>query len=220
MDLFDIYLALWARARSAGACVHYFDQPLADPPSLHGDQTGASGWFLANADIADAQPVIQIYRLEYDDALTPSRSRRHGGGSLPTPDLEYELITLAHEYGHLMSYRGRTQRADWDLYTASARRRGDIAERVIAEMPTGLAPSAANELLRLSLYEGLGERDRSRIVAEESLAWRIGREALSELGHVDFQQFDRREADGLHAHRYWLGLDDVWPGDEGGIPSE
>lgn len=34
MDAFDIYTALWDRARSAGACVQYFEHPRADPPSL------------------------------------------------------------------------------------------------------------------------------------------------------------------------------------------
>lgn len=221
MDVFDIYVALWEGARVAGACVHYFDHPRADPPSLLGDRTGASGWFLANADVEDGQPVIQIYRLECDDdSFTPSRTRGPGGANLPPPDLEHELITLAHEYGHLMSYLGRTPREDWEKYDAAARRRGEIVDHVIDLMAADLPPVAVSDRIRHALYDGLNEEDRVRIVAEEALAWRIGQEVLRELGLDDFEQFNKREVEGLHAHRYRLGLDDPWPGDEVGITSE
>ena len=221
VDLFDVYVALWRRAQEAGACVHYFDHPRGDPPSLRSDHTGASGWFLANADVEGAQPIIQVYRLECDDdSFTPSRSRGPGGAELPEPDLEHELITLAHEYGHLMSYRGETPRSEWDRYTAAASKRGEVYAAACEHLPEGLPRAETNERIRRALREGLTDDERARIVAEESLAWRIGRAVLIELGLTDLSSFDKREREGLHAHRYRLGMEDAWPEDDAEVTSE
>jgi len=51
-------------------------------------------------------------------------------------------------------------------------------------------------------------------VREETLAWAIGREVLAELGLVNIVAYDQRTARGLHLHRYRLGLEEAWPGDD------
>lgn len=221
MQVFEMYVALWERAQAEGACVHYFDHPRADPPNIRGDRSGASGWFHANADIEDGQPVIQIYRLECDDdAFTPSRTRGPNGADLPPPDLEHELITLAHEYGHLISFLTQTPRAEWKRYSAAASKRGQIMKATCEEMPHALSSAERNERLRSSLHSGLDNEERDRIVKEEALAWKIGRQVLQEFGMADLSAYDRRTVEGLHAHRYRLGMDEAWPQDEHGLTSE
>lgn len=211
MDVFPAYEKLWKRAQDLGAVVTYLTWIAPGEPSLTADHTGATGWFRANVDVEGAQPFIDIYRLHPDDEpFSPSRARGPEGASLPPPDLEEELITLAHEYGHLVSFRSATPRPEWHRYDESAKRRGAILERV-ADESDEIDGVELSELMREALRAELTEDEKARIVHEESLAWDIGREALVDLGITDLSKFEARRRLGLHAHRYRLGLEEAWP---------
>lgn len=215
-DVFDIYEQLWLRARGDGAVVQYYegfpeDRPGRDVDKLRHDLNGATGWF--DADIEGGCPNIKIYRLACDDEIwTPSRIRGPDGAHLPLPDLHEKLITLAHEYGHLRSFLVETERQEWNKYHAAAQRRDVIANRA-AKHPRGLDDKEIDNRTRAALFAELSDEDCDRIIREETLAWKIGRETLAELSMTDFVRYDVRQERGLHAHRYRLGRDEAWPSD-------
>jgi len=209
-EVFDIYEKLWTRAQRDGAVVHYYTWVSLDPPRLTSDPDGASGWFDANE---DGQPIIKIYRLDCDDdPYTPSRTRGPEGAHLPPPDLHEELITLAHEYGHLRSFLVETERREWTRYNDAAQHRAGIMRRVVKQS-RGLDGKEAGNRMRAALLAELADDDCERILREETLAWKIGREVLAELLMTDFKRYDERREQGLHAHRYRLGREDAWPSD-------
>jgi hypothetical protein len=213
-ELFETYVKLWRRAESGGASVQYYTWVHFAPPRLKADPTGASGWFRSNVETEHegSQPTIEIYRLECGDEIwTPCRTRGPEGVNLPAPDIGAELITLAHEYGHFRSFRGA--RAEWELYNAAAERRGQIMSRV-DKATHDLGARERDGRMRQAVLAGLDDDARDRVIREESSAWRTGREVLVEFGWVDFALYDDRERRGLHAHRYRLGIDPPWPGDE------
>ena len=204
-DRFPIYVQLWRRAEQDGAWVHY------DGWADH----GMAGYF--DARVRDGLgPMIAITRPYYiEDAEVPRRESQ-APPPLPQPDIERELATLAHEYGHLHSFLGRTPRDEWERYDTIARLRSSVSDELTENMPDGLTAAEANERFRAELGARLGEEACSAIVREETLAWAIGREVLVELGVVDLSFFDERTRIGLHLHRYRLGIDDAWP--EDGMP--
>jgi hypothetical protein len=215
-DVFDIYEQLWLRARGDGAVVEYYEGFPDDPPGrnvdkLRHDLNGATGWF--DADIEGGCPNIKIYRLACgDDIWTPSRFRGPDGAHLPPPDLHDELITLAHEYGHLRSFLVEPERQEWNQYNAAAQRRDAIKDRV-AKQSRGIDGSQLDSRKRAALLAELSDDDYNRILREETLAWKIGRETLAELLMTDFVRYDVRREHGLHAHRYRLGREDGWASD-------
>ena len=219
-DVFDIYQKLWLRAENDGAYVQYYTWSSLSPPKLTSDPNGATGSFDASVN-RDARPTILIYRLECDDDIwTPSRTRGPEGAHLPLPDLQEELITLAHEYGHLRSFLGETQRQAWNQYNEIAQRRTNIMNRVVDQSEV-VNDSKVNSRLRTALLAELSDEDYDRIIQEETLAWRIGRETLADLLITDFKRYDIRRERGLYAHRYRLGREDAWFSDlEGSSATE
>lgn len=197
MDFFPIYEALWRRAQAEGARVQYVGPRRGEP----------AGYFHPkHRTIAVTRPY---YRSPSKEPTRESNAPPH----LPQPDLLAELITLAHEYGHFRSWAGRTDRAEYEVYDAIAKRRDVITAEEVARMPKGLTKQEWNDRLRRALYDGLDDDARARILREETLAWEAGREVLAELGHTDFTLYDERTRTGLHNHRYRLGMEDLWPGD-------
>jgi len=93
-DLFAIYEALWRRAETEGAWVHY------DGLTGH----GMAGYFAARED-DELNPMIAITRPYYIEIDEPTRE---SNAPIPyaQPDIDQELITLAHEYGHFRSWAG------------------------------------------------------------------------------------------------------------------
>ncbi len=220
MDVFGAYGTLWERAKAAGACVHYYDDK-DERSDLHSDSSGATGWFLANVDIDDGQPIIQLYRRECDDdSFAPNRCRGPHGAELPPPDLKAELITLAHEYGHLLSFLEKTPRSEWGAFKAAERKRDAALQAAKDQLSDGMSRADVDERVRAALREALTDEERMRILNEEALAWTLGREALSELEMVEFGRFDGRRTSGLHSHRCRLGMEDPSPGDESRMPTE
>lgn len=204
-DYFPVYEALWRRAEAEGASVRFGVLAY-----------GAAGYFQPpNKDNGPFKPLISIHRPYYQEGQQPSRSRNLGAPAvMPAPDILAELVTLAHEYGHLMSWKGRTRPEEWGLYHAVAIKR-DVAWNAAARaLPKELECLEWNNRMRDAMWTALSEDDRSRIVAEEEFAWAIAREVLEELGFGDWRMFNERCAREVHNHRYRLGLDDLWPGDE------
>jgi hypothetical protein len=193
IDVFPFYERLWRRAQRDGVFVHYRGIML----------NGEAGYF-ASRHTEGRKPEIAIARPYYANDDTPARERI-AGAPMPAPDLVEELITLAHEYGHWQSYSGRTLRYDWERYFATAKKRDAVSARVDG--------AAQRDALRVELNDD----DRERIVREETMAWVIAREVLSELALDDdefWAAFERHAKQGLHNHRYRLGLDELWPGDK------
>lgn len=199
---YEVYEALWRRAEKEGVWVHYDGW----------DGHGMAGYF-APRDDEDLSPMIAITRPYYIEIDEPSP---HSNAPPPfaQPDIEEELITLAHEYGHFCSFRGRTPRPEWDAYNAITRRRSLLEQNLREEAADGLSDRDANDWYRAALGERLGEATCAAIMREEALAWQVGREVLAELGVVDFTVYDERRRRGLHLHRYRLGLEDAWPDDD------
>jgi len=202
-DVFPIYQALWRRAEAEGVFVGYV--------GVVGN--GEAGYFHSREDpVRKRKPMIAITRPYYKSPGNEPTRESNAPSASAQPDLRAELFTLAHEYGHFRSWAGRTERVEWDAYTAVAVRRDELTKQLHAESPDADGPTF-NARLREAMQTKLSADDRDRIVREETLAWDIGREVLAELGLGDFHEYDERARNGLHNHRYRLGMDDLWPGD-------
>lgn len=207
-ELFALYADAWRRAETAGAFVtfHGMDEP--------------AGYFHANERPGGfASPAIFIARpFAEKDGPMPTRGRGpEAPATMPAPNIEDELITLAHEFGHFTSWaEARHQperRSRWTEYSAIAHKRDAARDQIWEAMPPDLPPELKGAAARSGLFIALNDDDRARIVEEEEFAWRIGRELLADLGFRDWEAFDARERAGLHYHRYNLGIEDAWPSD-------
>ena len=159
-------------------------------------------------------PHIRLLRPHYEKVNEPTRGRNAGAPKdLPPPDLLYELVTLAHEFGHFESWRHRTPREQWLKYDAVTERRGRTTREVRAGARERGELGRVDELLRAALQQELNDAECAMILEEEALAWSIGREVLAECGFADWTAYDDRERLRLHNHRYRLGLDELWPED-------
>jgi hypothetical protein len=206
-DVFAIYTVVWARAEEVGAWVHY---------GVAGD--GEAGYFHPHdgerrGDGRPRKPEILIHRPYYKGPGHIPTEDSNAPPPLVQPDLVEELITLSHEYGHLMSWNGRTPRDQWERYDAVARRRSEIEGRSIDAMPTGLTVEEQANWRRARLWAEFDDADRRRVVLEEELAWEVGRELLGQLGFSGLDALDARARRGVHFHRYRLGMDELEPGD-------
>lgn len=112
------------------------------------------------------QAVIRIYR---SPAPHPTDAPCLGGDR---EDLSYDLVTLAHECGHAMSYQRRGE--SWARYFASACKR--------------------------DRGESLTAGDQALILEEERAAWEHGRSLLVAVGESDFTTFERLREAGLRQH--------------------
>ena len=203
-DVFSTYEALWRRAEHEGALVRY------EGISPYGE----AGWFHPTY---YPKPTIVLVRPYYKEPDDEPRRESDAPAPHPQPDIHAEVITLAHEYGHFVSWSGRTERTEYELYAAIAKRRDTIIDEEFKKMPAGLSRQECNERLRTALHDRLDDDARDRILREETLAWQIGREVLTELTLANFELYDRRTKTGLHNHRYRLGIEDLCPDD---IPEE
>jgi hypothetical protein len=199
-DVFDLYRALWRRLEERG-CRIVYDGFLED----------GSGHFHPHPhETGQDSPTIAIGRPYYAaEGEWPNRHRNPGGRALPPPDLLSELVTLAHEAGHFLSWNERTPRNAWQRYFGVAKKR----DQIVAEVPKDGSIDEYNDRLRAAVQSSLSAEQIELILAEEELAWRIGRELLERLGFDDFEYYEARTHKGLHNHRYRLGLDELWPED-------
>jgi hypothetical protein len=61
-----------------------------------------------------------------------------------------------------------------------------------------------------ALAAGLSDGEKDLIVAEETLAWELGRPFVPETLR---DEYDRRTVRGIHLHRHALGMEELWPDD-------
>jgi hypothetical protein len=199
-DVFHQYRALWRLLEESGVVIVY-----------SGGMPDGSGSFHPDPhESGEDSPLISIGRPYYSsEGEWPNRHRNAGGSSRPPPDLQSELVTLAHEGGHFLSWKDRTPRNDWQRYYAVARAR----DQVLAQVPKHGSIDEYNDRLRAAVQSSLTAEEIELILAEETRAWQIGRELLERIGFEDFSFYEARTRNGLHNHRYRLGLDELWPED-------
>ena len=195
---FEIYVALWRQAEELGARVRY-DGLMESAGTFAPDPYGRG----------EDDPLIAIRRTHYKEIDVPSRERNDGGRHLPSPDIVGETITLAHECGHFLSWKERTPRNVWAEYTVALGIRHEAWEAVANTGTT----AEFNDAIRAAAQAALNTEHLALIIAEEERAWVIGRVLLERLGFIHFGLFDERARHGVHAHRYRMGLDELWPSD-------
>lgn len=93
-----------------------------------------------------------------------------GDGRFREPE---DTITLAHEYGHHLSFMNGTRAAAY-------------------EEAVKLFPMRVGELT---------DAQRRLILEEEERAWALGREALKAIGDLDTTMFEAQQVDGLGFYR-------------------
>lgn len=99
------------------------------------------------------------------------------------PNLLAELITLAHESGHMFSWKGRTPPERWARYHEVEKRRDEIARAFNHEADAAqLVEPERTRQLGARMFEKLNNDERGLIIEEEELASAIGRELLESLG--------------------------------------
>jgi len=183
VNLFPAYVSLWRRIQSEGVWIHY-----------NGLATDEDGHFVPDGCGSRKAPEIQLTRSRY---MSPQHEPSEFLNTGLRANIQKELITLAHEYGHYLSWKSPTTRPRWDRYHAVASRRDRIAGQAGWDAVAG----------------GLSYEEKGLVVDEESLAWSLGRPFVPE--HL-LAEFDERARRGIHYHRFRLWLDELWPDDAPG----
>ena len=182
---FAMYKEAWARARAAGATVRY-----------NSDRPGGL-FFPGERANGTSSPLIEIYRPWPELSDRPCRGySKNAPSDLPPPDITHDLMILAHEVGHLRSWKGRTPRAQWDLYNAAAKKRDEAWD---AAWSTG-------DDARARAFAAISDQERALIVEEEALAWEIARELLVDLQFTDWARFEQERATSLLNTNISLGI--------------
>ncbi|MBL8956255.1 MAG: hypothetical protein JNK82_36115 [Myxococcaceae bacterium] len=196
-ELLAIYEKLWRTTESAGAFVVY-----------RGEEADEAGWFHPRFDeeTGEPNPEVVVVRLPAPEPNSQPTFER-AGVSMSALELETELHVLAHEAGHFRSFLTRGEA--WRTYHAAAVARDEVIAGVDLEPAGDFAVRT-----RAAISAQLAEAQRLLIVGEEQLAWNFGRELLRDAGLQDFSRYDESARRGVHFHRYRLGLDELWPGDE------
>jgi hypothetical protein len=190
MTLFERYVALWRQIESEGVRLLYDGLIFAH---------GIEGLFIHEGRCEPTRPEIWISRPTYKQPRNQPLDV-HGDGT-PAP-IEKELLTLAHEYGHFLSWKGRATDGRWDAYRAAALRRDDIA--------VGAGPDG----VRVAWSAAMSEADKTLILDEETLAWKLGRPSIPDELHAEYDEKTRLS---LHFYRYRMGFDPLWP-EDGPVP--
>lgn len=210
MDAFDdflVYQKIWERARELEVTVCYSPDP--GEPAMRGYFTPQEAHYNKN----EAMPEISITRLGAS-GCEPNR------GDLTPEQLRRELFTLAHEYGHFMSWKrskdaGGAQRDKWEQYHAAAKERDEIMKlhrRGRAGLQRELGIKDRLEHIRLQgqrIQAKLKPEELNLIIEEEELAWKLGRDTLVDFGFKDLKPYDGLTKQGVHKHKVMLGIDEV-----------
>ncbi|HEY1695118.1 MAG TPA: hypothetical protein VGG39_23280 [Polyangiaceae bacterium] len=190
---FTTYSAFWRRIESEKVCVRY------DSPSNRYAEVGyfdhkGGNYENRRAPFGERGPCVAICRLSYPEPLDQPSEYRTDGVAV---DLRDEMVTLAHEYGHCLSFRGQTPRKEWDAYFAAASRRDQVVD---ARRSAGASDVEGD---RKALAEALSDAEKALIIREEELAWRLGRSELPKELHP---ALDQRVAIVLSKQRYSWGI--------------
>ncbi len=180
MMLIEQYKSLWNRIHADGVWVRY-----------DGVDVDEAGSFAHDGCGGEEQPEIQISRPFHGE---PEDEPSEWIGTGEPADIKSELLTLAHEYGHFLSWNGETPRDTWSRYHAAVLRKDTLEEKGGRERVVAVLSDAEKQL----------------ICEEETLAWKLGRPFVPEELLAVYEEKARI---GLHHHRYRLGLDELWPED-------
>lgn len=189
-EVFPYYEALWRRTPVEELYIHYEGWSLG----------GESGYFHHEGQ-GNGNAKIVIVRPHYTAFDEPTMDRNDG----KHVDLAAEMITLAHEYGHFLSFSGSTPRETWDAYYRVALHRDQVHDA----LATGASIPEA-------LGEALSAEEQQLILTEETTAWDLGRQFIPERLQPEYE---RRARHGVHCHRYLLGLDPQPPDDDAQEPA-
>jgi hypothetical protein len=185
---FEAYVHLWRRIVKRGVWVHY---------GMHFD--GSAGWFQHDGQGGYHLPEISIHRVPVPaDEEEPSPTLDDG-----TPvDVEADLITLAHEFAHFLSWKEVTSAEVWAAYHR-------VVDRLAIEIDALSDVPAAeyNEAYR-RVWSALSADEKALVLDEETTAWRLGRPHVPE---ALLPTYDARTVKGLLNYRYRLGLDSACP---------
>jgi hypothetical protein len=136
--------------------------------------------------------------------ITISRPRCDLHGNFPDhdwtptePQAQDALFTLAHEYGHFLSWRA--DEASWKLVHDALVRRHQLRTWEEPGMSTEnrkiLFDSFPAETQRL-IVDGLSAEDRKLILDEEERAWALGREHVPEGLRSAYDEHGRQKLNG------------------------
>jgi hypothetical protein len=181
VTLFTSYDALWRRAQADGVWVRYDGAELDEAGSFAHD--GCGGY---------EKPEIRISRPFHGE---PEDEPSELLGTGQPADIKSELLTLAHEYGHFLSWNGETPLDRWSRYHAAVLRKDSLEDDGVGRQVVVAALSNDEKLL---------------ICEEETIAWKLGRPFVPE---ALLPEYDDKTRLGIHHHRYRLGLDELWPED-------
>jgi hypothetical protein len=204
MDDFDVYLAACEKAKGAGAIVRF------------GVCVGGeAGYFFpwnwpAEAGGKKPRPEIKIHRPHAEKGDAPTRGRNNGT-AFTDVELRTELETFAHEYGHFVSWKGRTSAEDWLCYFEAAKKRSAVSTEFQAAVSADTSAVEFCHQLGETMQVKLTADERDMIMREETRAWEFGRELLVELGYEHLDEYDAHANRGLHHHRVRLGIERFAP---------
>jgi len=198
-DYFPMIDALWRKLQALGIHIMY--------TRLGGNSAGV---FHVNWHAHPPVPCIKMHRSHAASPATePTRVRAATAPAhLPPIDHLAELMTLAHEGGHALSYQEDHDRR---------KRLEAVVARFNAiwnqELPQLQAKEARNEQLRQEARTGLTDEERTMILDEEARAWDRGRTLLEEQGFDAWQIYAERRRLNLHRWQYRLGIAELPPED-------
>jgi hypothetical protein len=191
---FDEYKALWNRIKDDNVYVRY-----------DGSGRGEEGYFEHDRNPIQREdgtwdwgPLIGICRHHYTTPVDEPTDHRNNGEPV---DLKREFITLAHEYGHSLSFRGGSPKPTWEAYHRAATHRDKLLDALSARC-------CRNELTRRDrLRARMSNREKRLIAAEETLAWQLGRDLMPDRL---LPEYDWRARHGVHCHRFRMGMEGLW----------
>jgi hypothetical protein len=158
----ETYARLWGTAEGDGAFVTY------EGTAPHGTE---AGWFHPTD--AGGDPKIVVVRPYYMHHTMPHWERSDG----VAVDIEAEFCVLAHEYGHMVSWRAGNRTAEYvtAAEAVNARERGK---------PLALDGKA-----------------RALVFDEEERAWKNGRKVLRSYDWTPWERFNAEEKKALDVYR-------------------
>jgi len=195
---FAPYVHLWRRIAKRGVWVHY---------GMHFD--GSAGWFQQDGQGLYKLPEISLHRVPVpENEEEPHETLTDG-----TPaHIAAELMTLAHEFGHFLSWKA-TDETTWLVYRLLLDRMAAIQDAINALRESELSSTgdAFNERYRRTLAEQLSDEERTLVLDEEKNAWRLGRPHVPEGLQA---RYDAQEERGIQIYEYRLSLSSYGPPDE------
>jgi hypothetical protein len=114
-----------------------------------------------NDEEPERSPEIAIRRPYFIEPDDEPRRESNAPSHCPQPNIDTELFTLAHEYGHACSSAGRTEATEYKLYEAAAKHRDSVTEEESKRLPSGLSMLERNEQLRRAVHDRLDEDARA-----------------------------------------------------------